>query len=73
MLWLEGGPGQKHARCCVNDLFVTFKLLVYFNLNVNLQRMVYLMGAKFSKPLVAISVTHLVCYKFEGNNIINIS
>jgi hypothetical protein len=25
-----------------------------------------LMGAKFSKPLVANKVTHLICYKFEG-------
>jgi len=24
------------------------------------------MGAKFSKPLVANKVTHLICYKFEG-------
>ena len=28
--------------------------------------MVSLMGAKFSKPLVANKVTHLICYKFEG-------
>ncbi|KAB2605063.1 BRCT domain-containing protein, partial [Pyrus ussuriensis x Pyrus communis] len=28
--------------------------------------MIGLMGAKFSKPLVANKVTHLVCYKFEG-------
>lgn len=28
--------------------------------------MVGLMGANFSKPLVANKVTHLVCYKFEG-------
>lgn len=28
--------------------------------------MVGLMGAQFSKPLVASKVTHLVCYKFEG-------
>lgn len=30
------------------------------------QTMVGLMGAQFSKPLVANKVTHLVCYKFEG-------
>ncbi|XP_027113652.2 BRCT domain-containing protein At4g02110 isoform X1 [Coffea arabica] len=28
--------------------------------------MVDLMGANFSKPLVANKVTHLICYKFEG-------
>jgi hypothetical protein len=30
------------------------------------QTMVGLMGAHFSKPLVANRVTHLICYKFEG-------
>ncbi|RRT86127.1 hypothetical protein B296_00002686 [Ensete ventricosum] len=30
------------------------------------QKMVSLMGAKFSKPLIANQVTHLICYKFEG-------
>lgn len=30
------------------------------------QTMVGLMGAQFSKPLVANKVTHLICYKFEG-------
>nr|CAB3501067.1 unnamed protein product [Digitaria exilis] len=29
-------------------------------------KMVSLMGAQFSKPLVANVVTHLICYKFEG-------
>ncbi|KAL2556602.1 BRCT domain-containing protein [Forsythia ovata] len=29
--------------------------------------MVGLMGANFSKPLIANKVTHLVCYKFEGD------
>ncbi|XP_022150128.1 BRCT domain-containing protein At4g02110 isoform X2 [Momordica charantia] len=29
--------------------------------------MVGLMGAQFSKPLVAHKVTHLICYKFEGD------
>ncbi|TQD84149.1 hypothetical protein C1H46_030239 [Malus baccata] len=32
----------------------------------DIMTMVGLMGAKFSKPLVANKVTHLVCYKFEG-------
>eukprot|EP00250_Pteridium_aquilinum_P005300 c15414_g1_i1 orf=516-4046(-) len=32
----------------------------------NVMRMVHLMGAHFSKPLIANRVTHLVCYKFEG-------
>ncbi|KAI5658426.1 hypothetical protein M9H77_27219 [Catharanthus roseus] len=29
--------------------------------------MVSLMGANFSKPLIANQVTHLICYKFEGD------
>ncbi|KAL6978327.1 hypothetical protein U1Q18_019997 [Sarracenia purpurea var. burkii] len=32
----------------------------------DIMTMVGLMGAKFSKPLVANKVTHLICYKFEG-------
>ncbi|OVA02555.1 BRCT domain [Macleaya cordata] len=32
----------------------------------DIMRMVGLMGAYFSKPLVANKVTHLICYKFEG-------
>lgn len=32
------------------------------------QTMVALMGAQFSKPLVANKVTHLICYKFDGNS-----
>ncbi|XP_051118940.1 BRCT domain-containing protein At4g02110 [Andrographis paniculata] len=32
----------------------------------DIMTMVSLMGAKFSKPLVATKVTHLICYKFEG-------
>ncbi|KAG8099022.1 hypothetical protein GUJ93_ZPchr0013g36952 [Zizania palustris] len=32
----------------------------------DIMKMVTLMGAKFSKPLIAHKVTHLVCYKFEG-------
>lgn len=31
-----------------------------------MQKMVSLMGAQFSKPLLGHVVTHLVCYKFEG-------
>ncbi|PVH32814.1 hypothetical protein PAHAL_9G493600 [Panicum hallii] len=31
-----------------------------------MQKMVSLMGARFSKPLLANAVTHLICYKFEG-------
>lgn len=30
--------------------------------------MVDLMGGQFSKPLVANRVTHLICYKFEGES-----
>ncbi|KAF5726361.1 BRCT domain-containing protein [Tripterygium wilfordii] len=32
----------------------------------DIMTMVGLMGARFSKPLVANKVTHLICYKFEG-------
>ncbi|GAB4841754.1 hypothetical protein Ancab_022476 [Ancistrocladus abbreviatus] len=32
----------------------------------DIMQMVNLMGAQFSKPLVANKVTHLICYKFEG-------
>ncbi|KAJ7977644.1 BRCT domain-containing protein [Quillaja saponaria] len=32
----------------------------------DIMTMVDLMGAQFSKPLVANKVTHLICYKFEG-------
>lgn len=41
--------------------------MLYDNLDLfSSQTMVGLMGAQFSKPLVASKVTHLVCYKFEG-------
>ncbi|KAK1316748.1 BRCT domain-containing protein [Acorus calamus] len=33
----------------------------------DIMRMVEMMGAHFSKPLVATKVTHLICYKFEGD------
>ncbi|XP_020589624.1 BRCT domain-containing protein At4g02110 [Phalaenopsis equestris] len=32
----------------------------------DIMRMVSLMGGRFSKPLIANQVTHLICYKFEG-------
>ncbi|KAM3392355.1 hypothetical protein ACQJBY_013467 [Aegilops geniculata] len=32
----------------------------------DIMKMVTLMGAQFSKPLIAHKVTHLICYKFEG-------
>ncbi|ERN16768.1 BRCT domain-containing protein At4g02110 isoform X1 [Amborella trichopoda] len=32
----------------------------------DIMKMVDLMGAQFTKPLIASKVTHLVCYKFEG-------
>ncbi|KAL4572166.1 hypothetical protein LXL04_018935 [Taraxacum kok-saghyz] len=32
----------------------------------DIMTMVDLMGAQFSKPLIANKVTHLICYKFEG-------
>ncbi|KAI3836711.1 hypothetical protein MKW92_024268 [Papaver armeniacum] len=33
----------------------------------NIMRMVRMMGAKFSKSLVGNTVTHLICYRFEGD------
>lgn len=36
------------------------------------QTMVDLMGGQFSKPLVANRVTHLICYKFEGESLLDI-
>lgn len=33
----------------------------------NIMRMVSMMGANISKPLLANKVTHLICYKFEGD------
>ncbi|XP_059438388.1 BRCT domain-containing protein At4g02110 isoform X1 [Corylus avellana] len=55
---LNGIPGAKNLVICLtgyqrqdrDDIMV----------------MVSLMGARFSKPLVANKVTHLICYKFEG-------
>ena len=41
-------------------------LLLCLILVFSRQTMVALMGAEFSKPLVASKVTHLICYKFEG-------
>ncbi|KAJ0979877.1 hypothetical protein J5N97_015351 [Dioscorea zingiberensis] len=32
----------------------------------DIMKMVSLIGARFSKPLIANQVTHLICYKFEG-------
>ncbi|KAL5198063.1 hypothetical protein ABZP36_001575 [Zizania latifolia] len=32
----------------------------------DIMKMVTLMGAQFSKPLIVHKITHLVCYKFEG-------
>ncbi|KAI9109107.1 hypothetical protein K1719_019730 [Acacia pycnantha] len=55
---LNGIPGAKNLVVCLtgyqrqdpDDIMI----------------MVGLMGAEFSKPLVASKVTHLICYKFEG-------
>ncbi|KAJ7556339.1 hypothetical protein O6H91_05G079000 [Diphasiastrum complanatum] len=32
-----------------------------------IMKMVEMIGAKFTKPLIASKVTHLICYKFEGD------
>lgn len=47
---------------CVLVLF----LYLMRHLFLCFQTMVDLMGGQFSKPLVANRVTHLICYKFEG-------
>ncbi|CAL5208849.1 unnamed protein product [Lathyrus oleraceus] len=55
---LNGIPGAK-------DLFVCLTGYIHQD-REDIMTMVGLMGAGFSKPLVANKVTHLVCYKFEG-------
>jgi hypothetical protein len=66
-----------YLRCRNVVEFLVFGglLVIYTNLHLKLyyvsfsfvmQKMVSLMGAHFSKPLVGGEVTHLVCYKFEG-------
>ncbi|KAL5700303.1 hypothetical protein ACHQM5_025763 [Ranunculus cassubicifolius] len=55
---LNGIPGAKSLSICLTGYQRQDR--------DDIMRMVGLMGANFSKPLVANKVTHLICYKFEG-------
>ncbi|KAL5863012.1 hypothetical protein ACOSQ3_000526 [Xanthoceras sorbifolium] len=55
---LNGIPGAKSLVVCLTGYQRQDR--------DDIMTMVGLMGAQFSKPLVANKVTHLICYKFEG-------
>ncbi|TYH95994.1 hypothetical protein ES332_A12G146900v1 [Gossypium tomentosum] len=55
---LNGIPGAKSLIICLTGYQRQDR--------DDIMTMVGLMGAQFSKPLVASKVTHLICYKFEG-------
>ncbi|XP_022759669.1 BRCT domain-containing protein At4g02110-like [Durio zibethinus] len=55
---LNGIPGAKSLIVCLTGYQRQDR--------DDIMTMVSLMGAQFSKPLVANKVTHLICYKFEG-------
>ncbi|KFK30769.1 hypothetical protein AALP_AA6G023800 [Arabis alpina] len=55
---LNGIPGAKRLVVCLTGYQRQDR--------EDIMTMVDLMGAEFSKPLVANEVTHLICYKFEG-------
>ncbi|KAL3531526.1 hypothetical protein ACH5RR_010848 [Cinchona calisaya] len=55
---LNGIPGAKSFVVCLTGYQRQDR--------EDIMTMVGLMGANFSKPLVANKVTHLICYKFEG-------
>ncbi|KAL5560980.1 hypothetical protein UlMin_030727 [Ulmus minor] len=55
---LNGIPGAKSLIMCLTGYQRQDR--------DDIMTMVSLMGAQFSKPLVANKVTHLICYKFEG-------
>ncbi|XP_050265109.1 BRCT domain-containing protein At4g02110 isoform X2 [Quercus robur] len=55
---LNGIPGAKNLIICLTGYQRQDR--------DDVMTMVNLMGAQFSKPLVANKVTHLICYKFEG-------
>ncbi|KAL2540443.1 BRCT domain-containing protein [Abeliophyllum distichum] len=56
---LNGIPGAKSLVVCLTGYQRQDR--------DDIMTMVGLMGANFSKPLIANKVTHLVCYKFEGD------
>ncbi|KAI8574817.1 hypothetical protein RHMOL_Rhmol01G0383100 [Rhododendron molle] len=55
---LDGIPGAKSLVVCLTGYQRQDR--------DDIMTMVGLMGATFSKPLVANKVTHLICYKYEG-------
>ncbi|XP_047334473.1 BRCT domain-containing protein At4g02110-like [Impatiens glandulifera] len=55
---LNGIPGAKSLTVCLTGYQRQDR--------DDIMTMVGLIGAQFSKPLVASKITHLVCYKFEG-------
>lgn len=55
---------------CGYLLVFVVTIIQFFFSPCTLQTMVSLIGAQFSKPLVANKVTHLICYKFEGTSIL---
>ncbi|KAK4742819.1 hypothetical protein SAY87_000820 [Trapa incisa] len=55
---LNGIPGAKSLVMCLTGY--------QRHDREDIMMMVSFMGAQFSKPLVANKVTHLICYKFEG-------
>ncbi|CAN6809109.1 unnamed protein product [Brassica oleracea var. botrytis] len=55
---LNGIPGSKSLIVCLTGYQRQDR--------EDIMTMVELMGGQFSKPLVANRVTHLICYKFEG-------
>ncbi|XP_072982927.1 BRCT domain-containing protein At4g02110 [Typha latifolia] len=55
---LNGIPGSESLNICLTGYQRQER--------EDIMKMVSLMGARFSKPLIANQVTHLICYKFEG-------
>ncbi|XP_076905471.1 BRCT domain-containing protein At4g02110-like [Bidens hawaiensis] len=55
---LNGIPGARSLVICLTGYQCEDR--------EDIMTMVELMGAKVSKPLIANKVTHLICYKFEG-------
>ncbi|WVZ56660.1 hypothetical protein U9M48_007154 [Paspalum notatum var. saurae] len=55
---LKGIPGAQSLLICLTGY--------QRNCREEITKMVSLMGARFSKSLIANMVTHLICYKFEG-------
>ncbi|KAK3147479.1 hypothetical protein QOZ80_3BG0282840 [Eleusine coracana subsp. coracana] len=55
----NGIPGAESLVICLTGFQKKYR--------EDITKMVSLMGAQFSKPLVGNVVTHLICYKFEGD------